>query len=169
MVSELPLLKLPTLRSLLLFQTLPAPVTSAALLLPEVALPMLPTTFFTVPPLVMVRLLPAPWLPTLRVPLLDQTEPEPVTITALLLALAEKPMWPVALDTVPPSAMISRLLEPAAPMVRLAPKVSQAEPVPVTVTVLLLAPIFWPIWPLALDTTPPLETVRLFPEPQTPT
>ena len=130
-----------------LFQTEPAPVTSTVLLREgeeEALPPMMPMLLNTLPLLVIVRLLPEPLAPTARLLLLLQTEPAPVTSTALLLEEALLPMKPAVLNTVPPLAIVRLLLEPWEPTRRKL-LLLQTEPAPVTTTALLLAPTALPI------------------------
>ena len=61
-------------------------VTSALLLEPPPEEPMLPVKLHTVPPLEIVRLLPAPLRPTTRVPLLVSSVPGFRTFSVLELA-----------------------------------------------------------------------------------
>ena len=88
------------------------------------------------PPLVIVSTLPEPELPTVKLPLLFQTEPESLMLTMLLLAPALTPMEPVAVKTVPLLAIVRMLPEPAAPTMR-SLRLLQIEPAPVTSTALL--------------------------------
>ena len=84
MVSELLLAPLPDpiINKPLLVQTEPRPVTSPELLL-ELA-PMVPEASTTTPPFVMMRLLPEPLLPKLRLFVVVRREVLPVTSTVVL-------------------------------------------------------------------------------------
>ena len=76
---------------------------------------MTPALLNTAPPFVMVKLLQEPELPTVRPPLLLQTEPGPVTTTALSTPLRLRPMMPLVSDTVAAFDRVSVLPEPAQP------------------------------------------------------
>src|SRR5437867_3304036 len=98
-----------------------------------------------------------------------QTEPLPVTNTLLLLASVLQPTTPSNLvNTAPPSLIVRRLFDTLLPMCRV--WVLQTEPLPVTMTLLLLAPglIATGVPPTWLGysvatTAPPLLMMRLFP------
>src|SRR5438552_3772779 len=101
------------------------------------------------------------------------TSPRPKTCPPLLminwlfLLLLELPRNVFTFTkTRPPLLTVSVLAEPLPPMVRL-PLFVQVEPVPVTTTELVSAPLWVPMVPLLLTTPAPLEMIRaLFcPEP----
>ena len=92
----------------------------------------------TAPPLVRSSRLNALAWPMVRVLLLFQAEPAPFTVTALLLALWLKPSRAKVSVTRPPLVMSSVLNTLLLPITKL-PLLFQADPAPLTVTVLLLA------------------------------
>src|ERR1051326_1439616 len=151
------------------------PLTVTALLLPRVVEPIVAPALMRLPPatiswllapsfptvitppttadapLVRISRLLAPDPPTASVLVLLQTEPAPVTVTKLFPLELADPMLPAVLMTCAPSEMVSwpfpALL--ALPSVRL-PMFLQIEPIPVTITELLLAPLNAPIIPAPL-------------------
>jgi len=151
----------PTVRVVVFNQRELVPVTSTELFEDEELLPMVPAVFLTVP-LEMTRLLLDPLLPTLRVVAFDQTELLPVTSTELFEELL--PMVPVVFCTFPPSEMIRLLPDPLLPTIR-ATEFDQRELLPVTKTELFEDEELLPMVPAAFLTVPPLEMVKLLPDP----
>src|SRR5580658_7207077 len=122
-------------------QVEPAPVTINELLLLVVVAPTRPKPK-TTPPLLIVIELPQPLSPTatpaIKTPLiiLLQTEPAPVTSAVLLLLPGRFPSEAPPIAT-PPSLIVKELPEPSSPISN-SVVVTQTEPGPVTMTVLLL-------------------------------
>ena len=154
----------PTKRVVTFDQTELLPVTKTELFEPTEAKPMVPALFFTVPPLEMVRLLLAPALPTVKAPEFDQKELVPVTSTELFEDVELLPMVPAVFCTVPPSEMTSVLPDPLLPTLRVELFV-QSELLPVTSTRLFEDEELLPMVPALFFTMPPLEMVKLLPDP----
>ncbi len=123
----------PTSRLPVLVQRELVPVTNAELFEEVLLYPRLAAPLKTVAPLLIVRLLLAPLVPTLRVPVLVQSEPTPVTRAELLREVVFCPIFALVSKTVAPALIVRLLPEPAAPTVRVL-VVFQREPVPVTKT-----------------------------------
>src|SRR5690349_8265192 len=115
-MSWLPLPEPPTIKSLPLVQTVPAPVTVNELLPLAALRPMVVVPFVvtTVAPPERVTWFTLPFRPILKVPLLPHVDP--LTVTELLLPNAVEPIVAPPLVRLPP-ATISWLLAPSLPTV----------------------------------------------------
>src|ERR1051325_964766 len=109
---------------------------------------------WTAPPDTSRRLL-EPNEHTIRVPVLVQHEPPPVTVTTLLLAPAPEPMMPDVLETVPPASMSIWFDKPRPPTVN-GPSINHAELEPEMRARLALERKFTPMMPVSEAPLPPL-------------
>jgi len=119
MIRLLPDPLLPTIRATEFDQRELLPVTKTELFEDEELLPMVPAAFLTVPPLEMIKLLPAPLWPREKAPEFNQRELVPVTRTELFEAVVSTPMNPLEFCTEPPLEITMLLLLPELPTTRL--------------------------------------------------
>src|SRR6266496_2312218 len=113
------------------------PATTTRLFVLALNSPSINAAASTLAPLLTTNWLALPELPTVRLTLLLQTEPVPVTITILLFAIELLPTVPAELNTRPPLVISSWLAMPELPTVRV-PLLPQIEPASATTTALLL-------------------------------